>query len=114
MERTVKPAGKLQWRKIGGGSLRIFPNKIIKPNERFFAFPHEIPDAFRDTVICLDEQRLNEQEQKARKELEKPEQLFTLKHKGGGRYDIVDEDGKALNEKALKKAEAEELLKALQ
>ena len=113
MERTIQPAGKLQWRKIGGGSLRLF-GRIIKPNERFFAFTDEIPPSFRSSVVCLDEVKMKQQETQTREKLEKPEELYTLKHKGGGKWDIVDEEGKALNEAPLSKARAAELLSALQ
>jgi hypothetical protein len=45
-----------------------------------------------------------------KKEVENP---FSLRHKGGGWYDIVDSDGKAINEEAMKKEKAAEYLASL-
>lgn len=53
-EEEPKP---LLWQKIGRGSLRMF-GRIIKPGERFEAYPNEIPEAFRDVIRCLDEEGL--------------------------------------------------------
>lgn len=50
---------KLQYRKIGGGSARLRlegRRKIIKPSERFWAYPEDIPEAFKDTIVLLDGQ----------------------------------------------------------
>lgn len=43
------PKGMVCFKKIGGGSFS-FPNRIIKPNQKFWAFPNSVPDAFKDQV----------------------------------------------------------------
>ena len=48
---------KLQYKKIGGGSSRLIlegSKKIAKPGERFWAYPEDIPEGFKDTIISLD------------------------------------------------------------
>lgn len=99
-----------KWKKIGGGPL-ILNNRYIKPGQVFYAFEYEIPKAFRDVVVELpfdgDGEKVKiTSDVKLKKE-------FSLKHKGGGRYDIVDSEGKVLNETAMKKEEATEFLNTL-
>jgi len=123
MERTktniAKPEeGKVLWKKIGGGSFML-GNRIIKPGQTFWAFPHEIPKSFRDVVISSDPNAVFEAEAKKDKEVVKSSEVKKLEFKIQPRknsklwYDIVDSEGKILNEKALKKEAAEKLVKDL-
>lgn len=115
---SVKPevkekdtTGYVTYRKEGGGSF-VFNNRFIKPGQTFQARPGEIPKGFKDVVVPVK----TEEEVKAQKEAveeEKEKTEYSLKHKGGGYYNIVDGDEKVVNEKPLKKEEAEELLKTL-
>ena len=111
MERTKNPgedtgAKLIWWRKTGGGSFRL-GRRIIKPNQKFKAAEHEIPKAFRDVIIPL--QDLPSKVPVA--PIKGIEPVYTIKPRGsGGWYDVVDTKGKALNEKALKKDIAEKLV----
>jgi len=113
MERTKKVEkvetledGRIRWKKVGGGSLHL-KNRIIKPGQVFLAYPHEIPEAFRDNIIAID--KLPE---------EKPvigvKATFTIEKKVGQYYNVVNSSGKVMNEKGLKIEEAEKLKATLE
>ena len=123
MERSKQPAqtndGKIWWKKIGGGSLRIH-RKIIKPNQRFRARPDEISERFRDVIIPLEE--LAAEEPTAPINAVQTEFILRPRGKSKSLFDVVypvgeDEDGeptyKVMNEKALTKILAEKLIREL-
>jgi hypothetical protein len=49
---------KIQWIKKGGGTFQLLMKngnrKPIKENQKFWAFPSEVPEAFRDVLIPVD------------------------------------------------------------
>lgn len=106
---------KITWRKIGGGSFR-FKGAIIKPNQKFVAAPSEIPKAFRDLLIPLEDLP-------PREEVDTPAPVpkkviqpsFTIRPRGNSKtwFDIINSEGKVLNEKALKKDDAEAFINDL-
>lgn len=115
MVKRSKKSNKIRYKKIGGGSFSI-GNRYIKPNQIFEADPDEIPSAFKDVVIALDEEKEKKAvKRKAKEDAEDKESAeYDLKHKGGGWYNIVNKDtGKILNESPLKKEDAEKYLKDL-
>jgi len=105
---------RIRYRKIGGGSLHL-KNRLIKPNEIFLAYPSEIKEAFRDTVIPLEEEPKRPMPKV--EPLPKPavKSAYTLKARGKSRllFDVVDAQGKILNEKVLTKTLAEQLIAGL-
>lgn len=111
--------GQVRFKKIGGGSFRM-GNRIIKPGQVFMAFPSEIPKIFRDVVIAVDT-NFKFDADKAKKELTPPPPVVVtpLKYaiqphgKSLYLYDVVDAQGKVLNEKALKKEIAEKFVEDL-
>lgn len=107
MERT-KEVGKIRWKKIGGGSLRLARGKIVKPNEIFFASEDEISPAFKHLVVPLESLPVVE-----KVVLPPVVSKFFVKQVAVGWYDVVSADGKAINESKLRKAAAEELLDSL-
>lgn len=117
MERTKpinNPAPEnIRWKKIGGGSLRLTINgrkRIIKPNEKFRAALNEVPQAFRDVIIPLEDLPGSA----PAPVIAGIETVYTLKtREKGGWYDVVDKNGKVLNEKALKKDVADKLIQDL-
>ena len=114
MERTRKATGVLHWKKIGGGTLRL-PGRIIKPNQKFHARRSEIPDAFIKSLICLDEEELQQEAAAEEKKMAAPEGLYEMKPRGVGWWDVVKKgDTKPINEKGLRKPDAEELLSSLE
>jgi hypothetical protein len=105
------------WKKEGGGSFHANIQgrlQIIKPGQEFYAREDEIPPSFRDTIKPVDptgkQVTVKQAEQKEKKEETKAAPKYELRHRGGGWWNVVNEDGKVINEKALKKEEAEELL----
>jgi hypothetical protein len=102
---------QIWWRKIGGGSFRIH-GKIIKPNEKFKAASSEIPKAFRNVVIPLE--NIPEVSQPSKAVVPGKIPIYQLKQKErAGWFDIVNEHGKAINEKPLKEEDAVQLLNDL-
>jgi len=114
----VKSTEVLKWRKLGGGSFHATiggRRRIIKPNQVFEARLDEIPEAFRDMIQPLSPAAAKAAEVTAVKEEAAPPVPveYTLKHRGGGWYDVLDDNGKQVNEKAVKKEEAEKLISSL-
>lgn len=100
----------IRWRKIGGGAFNM-PNRIIKPNQEFSARLEDIPENFRDVVVPLNEKEAA----KIRKKEETPSKpavklKYFVKARGGGYYNVEDQDGKVQNEKALRKDAADALI----
>ena len=113
MKRTTETKkGSIQWIKVGGGSFTATiagRKKIIKPGEKFFATLEEIPPQFRD--VCKALEPLPEKGEVKPLEVVKP--TYTLTHKGGGKYAVISDAGKQMNDTLLPKAEAEALIKEL-
>jgi len=112
MERTKNKEtlpvtdGRIQWKNTGGGSLTLRDKRTIKPGETFFAFDYEISAGFRDVIKQIGPS--------AEPELKAVKLVFTLKARGGNWFDVLDQNGKVKNEKALKKTDAEALIKSLE
>lgn len=111
MQRTKghQEDGKVQWRKIGGGTFRLKSSKrIIKPQQLFWARPDEVPEAFRDVIIPV--AGLPEEPP-----LEVTGGAYTLTPdaEAPGKYNIQDAQGKQLNEGPLAKDEADKIMKDL-
>jgi len=101
--RKPKNDGRVLYKKVGGGSFRL-ENRIIKPNQTFYAYPYEIPEAFKDVVLPMEE-------------FEPPKVMVVDFHlepiPDTDTFNIVDGDGKVLNEQPLTKEVAEEALAKL-
>lgn len=118
MERTKKikaditVAGDeptIRWKKLGRGSFRM-PNRIIKPGEIFTAKPSDIPLSFRDVIIPVDD--LPKEMLEVKVDGKKP--VFSVaKRDKGTWYDVIDDKGKKINEKALTKEAAISLVESL-
>jgi hypothetical protein len=107
MERIEEK--QIRWKKIGGGSFRL-GKRIIKPNEVFLSVASAIPDAFRSVVIPLED--IPEVKEVL---LDAPPAIYTVQPKGNSKtwFDVVDAQGKVVNEKGLTKEKAEGLVKEL-
>jgi len=114
---------KKKWQKIvGGGAIRLRNGQRIKPNEQFEAFESEIPQGHRDLIQEIEpvarkrktqdegSKETSPQEQEEVKERE-PATQYETKHAGGGKYNVINLEGKAINEELLTKEAAEKLIK---
>lgn len=114
-EKASLTSNLIRFQKMGGGSFRGTIQgryRIIKPGEVFLARLDEIPEKFRDTIIPVDGE--NYKTVKEQIEAEKPVPVeYTLKHRGGGWFNVLDKNGKQVNEKALKREAAKELISSL-
>ena len=121
MERTKKVEKKAveevvaggepiyRWKKLGGGSFRM-PNRIIKPGEIFEAPMSAIPEGFRDVIVPLDS---IPEGVAPRPVISKTTEYSIVKREKGNWYDVTDDKGKQINEKALSKVDAEKLVDSL-
>ena len=105
MERLIQEDEVIRWKKVGGGGF-YFKNRIIKPGQVFTARVSEIPKAFRDVCIPLDEIKVV---QPPPVDAVKAEYIVQPRGKSKTWFDVVDGRGKVINEKALLKDVAEKL-----
>lgn len=92
---------KLWYVKLGTGSLRML-GKIIKPNERFQAYPEDIPKAFADLIKCLEDEEVQKLVANKNKEYHVPELLYELKEdESGGWWVVNGASKKPINPKPL-------------
>ena len=113
MERTIKEeTGPRSWRKVGGGSFYL-KGRIIKPNQVFTAELSEIPEGFRDVVIPTDGKPVKIGKKEDTPDVPVTELVFTIRDRGGNWYDVLDVNDKKMNEKSLRKVQAESLIKEL-
>lgn len=95
----------IRWKKIGSGGF-LFKNRYIKPGQTFIATVEEIPLAFRDVIVPIEDVPTD-------KLLVNPETLYKKELiEGTNTYNIVSSTGKILNENPVTLEEAEKLLKA--
>lgn len=88
-----------------GGTFRMANGKIIKRNQVFLATPDEVPVPFRDVVKAVDP-------------IPEPELVpavsgYKLSEVSEGWFNIVDVNGKPLNENPLNEEDARTLLDQL-
>jgi len=77
---------------------------VYRPGDVLEADPYEVK-VYRDQLDPIDgEEVLEEQEV-----LEQPATL-TIQHRGGGKYNVLDQDGNPVNDRLLTRAEAEDLV----
>jgi hypothetical protein len=102
---------KIKWKRIGGGSHRLPNGTLVESGVPFDATPEEIPKAFRDVIVPVNPEEL--QALLEPPDIDPAPSLYSLKSRGPKAWDVVDGQGKVINEKPLTKAGAEELIKSL-
>ena len=107
MELTKTIDEKRWWIKTDGNYFRLSNRKIIKKGQKFQAALSEIPEAFRDTIKPADGKDIVEDV------IPVLEAKYYVKHRAGAWWNVFDENDKQVNEKALRKEDAEELLETL-
>jgi len=109
-KRFSSEEAPIRWKKIGGGGF-LFKGHLIKPGQVFTAKVSEIPKGFRDICIPLDEIPAPAEIPP----IEVGNSSYTVQPRGDGKiwFDVVDRNGKVLNEKALRKEAAEQFAKDL-
>ena len=103
--------GEIRWRKISG-TLTLKDKTVIKPGQTFMARPEDITKVFRDTVVPVNpEDLLGSETSMSPVELEPPS--YTIKSCTPGRYNVLDGQGKAVNEKPMSLDDAKRLVENL-
>lgn len=107
--RKIKTDDQMLWKHTGRGILRLRDRRVIKGGDTFYAAPWEIPTAFTDTIKPLEDYP-------PQAEPTAVKVGYTAIARGDSKswFDIVDDRGKVINTKALKKKEAEEMIKTLE
>ena len=98
-----------RWHQTGGGTFNM-GRRVIKPKEVFWAKEEEIPLAFRDTIKCLDGEPTGKKE----KPVEVVRSKYSKVEKTPGYFNIIDANGKVMNDAGLREAKADELLAQLE
>lgn len=116
---TKKNTGEKTFIKRGGGSLRLKDGRTIKPNEKFNARLELIPMSFRDSIEEVQpraraSKSASEEESQAEADAQKEEYTVEARQNAPGFYDVKDSSGKLLNEKALRKEDADALKEDLE
>ena len=100
----IKPGHSHHVRHKENGRVKL--TKLVAGDE------FELPDAravgIRDKVICLSK---DEQTIETAKDIETVPP-YSLRHVGGGRYNVLNAEGQAVNEKPLTRAEANALVES--
>jgi hypothetical protein len=119
MERTkstepaIRPDGKIRWKKEGRGVFRL-KNHIYRPGEIFWARPDEISPQFRDLIKPVDvEAETILASAPVKEELVIKPAYSKVKRESSNFWDILDGEGKQVNEKALREEQADEYLESL-
>lgn len=130
MRRTIVDTEKVKWVNKGGGSFYANINgkvKIIKPGEVFSASLEDIPDSFRDVLrLVPPEVKVASEIKPTPKPVVNPTPVepvveektptvleYSVVTRSAGYFDVVDKNGKVVNEKALRAAAAAELVESL-
>lgn len=114
MERTKRiNDGSILWKKLSG-TIRLPDRRLIRAGQTFWAHPEDIPMPFRDTIVPV----TGEVPDGGRKPVEKVhvvKSTYKKVRRGDSNWwNIVDNQGKQINEKALREDQADEYLKSLQ
>jgi hypothetical protein len=112
---TTEPRtdGKIRFRKEGRGVFR-HRGHIYRPGEIFWAHPSEISMQFRDMIKPVDPAELPvDGLVDVKEELVIKPAYTKVKRETSEFWDIFDGEGKQVNEKALRKEQADEYLESL-
>ncbi len=89
----------------GGGTFRLPNGYRVKPQEKFRAYEHEVPQAFRDNIRKIEEspEEIKEKEQEEQLKQEAQQEKFVIEGRGGPWYDVkTSADGIPMNDRALR------------
>jgi len=102
---------KVLFKNVGRGQFKLRSRLIIQPGQTFFAYPHEVHTAFRDTIKPVEVVKPKEE----KKPVLKKERIFYIQRRRKTKwYDVVNHKFKVINKKAMDKKQAEEFIKNLQ
>jgi hypothetical protein len=103
--------GEIQWKKTRG-TLALRGGKVVGPGETFMAGPEDIPEVFRDTVVPVNPEDLLDPEAPM-PPVEPEPPSYTIKSCTPGRYNVLDGQGKAVNERPMSLDDAKRLAENL-
>ena len=106
---TNEPA-MYRMKKIGGGGLHLH-NRIIKPGQVFIGRIEEIPKVFMNTILVMEQ--VSGPVKKGVQFSKSPKPIYTKQITKNGLYNIVDKNGKILNEQPMTEKDADDTIRKL-
>lgn len=103
--------GEIKWRKTAG-TLKLRDGTVVGPGGTFMARPEDIPKVFRDTILPVNPEELLDPAM-VLAPIKPQIPNYTIKSCGPGRYNVLDSQGKPVNEKSMTLADAERLMENL-
>jgi len=102
MKKVEIEEPRLRWRKIGGGIHNHRDGQVVRRGEILVATQLEI-EPFKNLFVCLDPLVDVKEEQ--------PTKRLQIVHKGGGKYNVVNEStAQPINDELLSREQAENLV----
>jgi hypothetical protein len=109
-ETAPNQTGEKLWWRNAGGTFKLNKSTVIKPNQKFQAYEHEISKAFRDVIIPIGTRKAIDEVAPS----DVHPILYTLQPNADGLFDIYNAQGKKMTENALDEETARSLIKELQ
>jgi len=97
-------------KKIGGGGLHLH-NRIIKPGQVFIGRIEEIPKVFMNTILVMEQ--VSGPVKKGVQFSKAPKPIYTKQITKDGLFNIVDKNGKVLNEQPMTEKDADDTIRKL-
>ncbi len=97
-------------KKIGGGGLHLH-NRIIKPGQVFIGRMEEIPKVFMNTILVMEQ--VSGPVKKGVQFSKAPKPIYTKQITKDGLFNIVDKNGKILNEQPMTEKDADDTIRKL-
>ena len=117
-KKELEVDGRILYRKEGGGSTRLLLNgkkTMIKPGQRFKAYPYEIPQAFRDTIVPMNADDVERDGQlRSSTAVKGIKPTYDLRPAKAGLFHVVNQSGKIITDDPIAKSDAEKLIKDLE
>ena len=107
--KSNEPA-MFRMKKIGGGGLHLH-NRIIKPGQVFIARMEEIPKVFMNTILVMEQ--VSGPVKKGVQFSKAPKPIYTKQITKNGLFNIVDKNGKILNEQPMTEKDADDTIRKL-
>ena len=107
--KSNEPA-MFRMKKIGGGGLHLH-NRIIKPGQVFIGRIEEIPKVFMNTILVMEQ--VSGPVKKGVQFSKAPKPIYTKQITKNGLFNIVDKNGKILNEQPMTEKDADDTIRKL-
>ena len=105
-DKVIGRAKKLVWKNIGTGTFK-FQGKYIYPGQEFEALDKDVPKGARDIIV-----RIEGVTEQMKKDIPNQAEPYMMRMAGAW-YNVYDKLGNQINEKGVRKSDAEKILAKL-